>query len=1057
MAMVTAELLLTSTAFAAEPKPEPSRAALLGLAQQFVEKVSTGFERADDALMTPAEKRRRRYAVDIPDGEMLLLKVGVTSKRGGRRNKRPLYFAEPIIAIKQGDDVMASLSDFFNVAQFAINVKPAAGIAEGWYIRQSQKFLLDANTMTASIMMGTDKEKTLKLAKNDIVVEETDILIKSRVLNELFDLESEVILASQAINVKTNQNWPAIDKLERLRRQGREFLPPPALPRQEEPYKLVEIPNINVATTRSFSRSGEGEISRSSSHNLEAQGDLLGHTARILTSGSMDAGAKRFEELKAVFKRKSDKPDLLGWMKAHEYEFGDIGGVGVKATNRNPYMTSDPTIALEGEMTPGWDMELYNGLQYIGNIVNSDGTYRFEDVSLTPGANTFVIVQYGPLGERKEEELTVFSTPDLEGIDGGLYSVSVAATATDLWTRNPQESQDKYTPIVNGNYQWKLNNATVMKTGLSTSQKQGEQKTFTSLGVATYVGDTSLNADVKADVDVGSLQGSVAARRSLFGQNVGVGVNYVEEDFGSVSGAHVDSQYGFNASIRGRLPNLPVSYSANTNYSEDSSENINQRNRFSLSGRAGRFGISTNATQSINKNPNSESESTTGSTSLSGRLGRINWHATTDYNISPGAWVFNNYSLGMTRGLAKNLTGFLDLQNSPGSDMTSGTAGATWSAKHVRMSPKITYDTEDNLGVFLTSTFGLSYDSHGNNLLNDIIMRGEDPSNFGGVSAFVYLDHDGDFTFSEGDEPIQDAIVEAVHARSTATTNEHGKAFIYDIPANTVTDVKLNEFSFFDPYLISGFEGVSILPRAGHEAYVEFPVHNGGEMDGIIFAQPKRGKPRSLRNVHVMLYDMDGRLAQSAISSFDGFYLFQKIRPGRYYLIIDEKDAENFGFLRPLPEEIEFGYDGTIIYGHNIVLEKTSKEGPHDTPLNIGADYSDFININPSFNPDTVAGRAVVLNLGSYNSNLLMSLVWYKLKARYNMILGDATLLVEPKNSYASIETGLHTLRVRIDGYDMDNARQRCRALMARDLYCGVEIMPQINTHEEAGVNAHKG
>lgn len=1041
-------LLLTAQAGAAEPPPDAvPRAALLGLAKQFVDKVSAGFERADDYLMSPEEKRKKLYAVDIPDGELLLLKLGV--KREGDRNKRRhLKFDEPVVAIKQGDDVMVSLSDFFHVAQFAIEVKPADGIAEGWYIKKNQTFRLDAKALTAKV-----QGKEFKLSEGDVSVEETDILVRSKVLENLFDFESEVYLASQFMDVVSKQKWPALEKLERLHREGRKYLPPPVLPRQDIPYRYADVPNAYISTSRGFKRDGDGNIGHSASYRIETDGDLLGHTARILASGSFDPRLKKVDSARAVFGRKSEKPDLLGWMGAHEYEFGDVnGGVGIRATNRNPYTTSDPTTVIEGDMTQGWDAELYRGDQYMASISNSDGTYKFDDVPLSGGVNVFKILKYGPQGEVDEEEITIYSQPHLRGIEGGLYGVSVVAAATDLWRRNPKESVDKYTPVVDADYQWGLNDTTSMKATLSTSQQQREQKTFPGIGIASYLYGTFLNANMTADVD-GSYTASATARRSIYGQSVSAGATYAAEDYGSISGTEVPGKYSLSAAARGPLPYLPGTYALNTSYQEDEAGKVRMKNRVGLSTRAAGLGLSTSVEQDIAKTNGKSDETFNGSTFVTGNLWRANWRAGADYHIAPDGWSMEQYSLNVTRGIAKDISGYLELQNDPAADLTSGKAAVVWNGKYSRVTPSVSYDSANNLTALLTSNFGVSYDSY----TKDIVVRGKDYSKYGGVSAFVYLDRDGDNTFSDGDDPIQDAIVQAVHSHTAGTTDEKGEAFLFDLPANLITDVRLDEFSFFDPYMVPGTEGVSVMPRPGRETRIEFPVHNGGEMDGSVFVQPKNGKARSLRNIHVYLYDMDGRLAKSALTSFDGFYLFQKIHPGKYYLVVDESDAKNFGLTRPLPETIAFGYEGTIIYKHDVMLGKAERDGPGDIPLNVGADYGGYASMNPSFDPAILNGKSIVLNLGSYRSNLLMSLVWYRLKQRYDAIVGDATLLVDPAESFASLETGLHTLRAKLPGYDMEDAWNRCRALSARGLYCGVEVLPQIPKGREATVYTGKG
>ncbi len=1026
-------IFLSTPAFA---DTAPPRAALLDLARKFVNHVGGDFKQADDYLLSldPKARRRAQYKVEIPDGEMLLLQISIIDR------KNTLKFPEPVIAFKKGDDMMVSLSDFFRVADFAIEVSPAQGSAAGWYIRKNQTFRLDVKTLTATV-----QGKDVALAPGDIEAQETDILMKATVLGKLFDFKADIFPGAQAMNVETKQKWPAVEKYERLHRREGIKVPPPELPRLDDPYKVVSVPNMDISTSRSFQRSREGQISRSDSYDLVATGDMLGHTARITASGSVET---RLDEARITFKRQSENPDLLGGLHAREYEFGDIGsGVGLRATNRNPYKTSDVTAAIEGEMFPGWDADLYRGSQYVDNITNSDGTYRFEDVELSPGINNFTVRKYGPLGEIEEEEVNVYSSPRLQDTGGdGLYNVSVAAAQTDLWTKHEQHGVDKYTPVVDASYEWQAGENTAMNTSFSTSQQQGQQKTFTGLGVATYFKGTYLNANINTDMDT-AYTASAYARRSLWGQNVSVGVGYTGEDFGALGKSHTVDSYTLDASVRGRLPYVTGTYNAATSYTEDGKGNWTQLNRFGAGTRVNTIGISTDLSQTNTGSADgSSSGATSGQTSLTGRLLGLHWRAGTSYDIDP-EWSINSYNLDLSRGLAKNIKGNFSIQHDPNTDLNNEALSLVWSGKYVRMAPKITYDSQNNLGIFLNSNFGLAYNGYG----KDIIMRGKDMTEFGGVSAFVYLDRNGSNKFDEGDEPIHDAIVEAVQSFSSATTDEKGEAFIYDLKANTITDVRLNDNSFFDPYMVPGFDGVSVVPRPGHEARIEFPVHNGGEMDGTIYLQPLQGKVRALRNVRLGLYDADGRLKQSATTSFDGFYLFQKIHPGRYFLLIDEKDAKNFGFLRPLPEEISFGYEGTIIYGHNITVNKTAPDAPGDIPLSMGADYTGYAGMNPALDAAALAGKSIVLNLGSYNSSMLMSVMWYKIRSRYGAIVGDTKLLVEPNESYPDPDTNLNTLRVKLQGYDVEDALRRCRALMARGLYCGVEALPQMMKEAKAG------
>jgi hypothetical protein len=250
-----------------------------------------------------------------------------------------------------------------------------------------------------------------------------------------------------------------------------------------------------------------------------------------------------------------------------------------------------------------------------------------------------------------------------------------------------------------------------------------------------------------------------------------------------------------------------------------------------------------------------------------------------------------------------------------------------------------------------------------------------------------------------------------------------------------LTDINLDTETLQDPAWVSGFEGVSILPRQGYVASVEFPIHMSGEIDGTVFV--KGAGEHSLRNIPISLYNAKGDVEQTSITDAGGFYYFARVPPGRYFLILDEASARRGNFVRPEPQTIEIGYDGTVLYGNDIFVE----EGAGDIPSVIMADLEDYKARHPQID-FTQDNYDLVLNLGEYNSNLLMSVIWFKLKTRYAPIIASGDIFVPPAESRVDDKTGKHTLRVGLRGETIDGAYTRCRALMARDQFCKVEIYP---------------
>ena len=250
------------------------------------------------------------------------------------------------------------------------------------------------------------------------------------------------------------------------------------------------------------------------------------------------------------------------------------------------------------------------------------------------------------------------------------------------------------------------------------------------------------------------------------------------------------------------------------------------------------------------------------------------------------------------------------------------------------------------------------------------------------------------------------------------------------------------------------------MPREGNVVDIRFPVHISGELDGSVYARtvtlpeenvdqslgPVKGPaPVPLRNVSLTLYNAKGEVEQTSETDGGGFYYFPQIPPGRYLLIIDEESAHDGHFVRPEPQRIEIGYDGTIIYGNNIYVET----GGGDIPSTFVSDLKDYKAQHPHVD-FSEAEHDLVLNLGEYNSRLLMSVVWYKIQSRYPEIVRGGEIYVPPTESFANSRTGKHILRVGIDDTELSDAYDRCRALMARKQDCKVEIYPSYIKHQLA-------
>jgi hypothetical protein len=204
-------------------------------------------------------------------------------------------------------------------------------------------------------------------------------------------------------------------------------------------------------------------------------------------------------------------------------------------------------------------------------------------------------------------------------------------------------------------------------------------------------------------------------------------------------------------------------------------------------------------------------------------------------------------------------------------------------------------------------------------------LRADSGSSQGAVSARAFLDADADGCFSAGDSPLAGVRFKTDGSRLNAETGEDGVAWLPLSPYHRL-DLSLDEDTLSDPAWVAERQGVGLVPRPGAAWTVDFPVIETGEIDGTVSLRRGDGKQEA-SNVLLQLLGADGTVVQETKSQYDGFYLFEKVRPGRYTLRIAPDQLDRLR-LTATPErsEIHLG-GGEIRSGVDIVLASGPTSG----------------------------------------------------------------------------------------------------------------------------------
>lgn len=1004
----------------------------LALARAFVAKMKQGNNSADRFMDATGFGDVNQYN----DGETFLLQPLLNQK---------YRLDSYILTLIKSNKPLISMRDFVQAMEMAITIDVAGKKASGWYIKEDLKFSFDA---ADNKVISHDGEFELS---DQVLYEDDDIWVPAPELMQWFGLEQRIDLSTLELRVSSKIPFPIE---ARLSRRNNNFVnkgfEEPSLPYYKNEYKQSDIPVVDVSTNSSFRRENrDGLTSRNHTANIDTVGDFARGTLKTQTQMNNRDG---IASITANYKQESIDASLLGPLHARRLEVGDVittdvplasnvqRELGFRVTNTDSRLNfSRATTVISGSAIPGWDVELYRDTQKLGfTEVDETGFYKFEDVNLYQDDNNFRVVFYGPQGEVREENVYVPFDRNLLARKGGVYDVSVSFDGKNTYNKNLDriDNPDEGTLRLSALYEKPIVAGLSGSVGLSTFETDENRDAIVNAGLYSTLGQTLLNLDVSTD-DEGEMASDLVLRRNLAEHEFrntlkwrGAGFDGVRQ---SDNPLDLKTTYQNEFNVSGPFPiieDINPHYSLGSTYGWDNNGEDFLTSSVGLN--AGWRNISFNGDVLHQTASTMDQDRIDSRMDILTAIGNNRFRFGMNYNIKPNA-EFQSLIADYHRRVTEKVDAGFSVEKKPLQELTEYQASLDWQAGFIRISPRIVYDTNQSFFAGLNTRFGLVRDPH----TKKYKMYDTSLSSYGMMSAFVYLDKNGDGKFSEGDEPIRDAVVMAPQSGRRVKTDENGIALFNNMTSLRLTDVFIDSESFADPLWVVGYRGASVLPREGYVAELDFPVHMAGELDGNIYAAGEGGLQLPLRNMMINLYNDKGEIEQSAFSESDGFYYFGRIPPGRYLLMVDEQSAKNSNIIRPEPQRIEIGYDGTVIYSNDILVEK----GDKDIPVSIIANMQNYKDEYKDIDFDNGAYQTV-LNLGEYNSQVMMSLTWFKLQSRYGSIIRGAKIFELPSNTSLDQKSGKYILRVGIPGEGIDKSYKRCRALIARGLACRVEILP---------------
>lgn len=988
----TGQTVTLSMDESARREPALSEEDRLQLMQSFLEKMRPEYENLeaapevdplrDEALFTDPAFRDQDYTEtravldrDLPsvEGYTDLARAGIPEG-----SDEADLILQPIIdgtalsdifVLYRGGVTLIGLDSLFQAIDFPISVLAEEGTASGWFLREINRFEMSGHAqMTARV-----KNYRYTFPRENLVFEASDIFVPASYLKEWFGLDLTVEYRDQSMSIRSDHLLPIQERLARERSKGRMQIggiPEAELPLRIMNYELFGVPFVDAQVSTGYSKR-EDKSTTDLNYSLIGSGDLLKMSADYFVGGNDD---KALENLRVSLFRESMNGDLLGPLRATYFGVGDMtpqqvpiarnggSGLGVRISNHQLGTTSDrKTTTLRGNVQPGWDVELYRNEQLIEAITaKENGLYEFEDVPLYFGANDFKVVMFGPQGQVREVKSSVPLNSAAMSGGGLIYDVSVMRPNVDFSSVFEEEENSSDYLQFSSYLEKSLTGSAYVSAGFSNQQfDDGSSHGFAYAGANVFVGKAMLSANYVNDIKGGNAM-EFDATGLLGKQALRIGYDTFKDGFQKNSGDQSRINNVYSGGLSGPLLKFKkggMNYGLVGSYTQFVDDGTQAAAAFSLGGSYGRWMLSNNVQgmrlESFGQTTN---QNVTGSLTASRNYDRFRIRANATYSLDPEAELTGMtgdlYWTGWENKAFRVSGGYVPL-----SDKWSASAAMTWNVDRAAIVPGVKYNSDGDFEAQLMIRFGFGPDP-----FNGVIRRYDQGiSKTGSVAARIFEDKDMDGVYDEDEPLIEGAEITGIQARRKAVSGPSGIAYLTGLRRNVQTDIKLDDSTLLDPFWVSARPGASVNPRAGKMTLMDIPVITSTEVEGTIYLKQKSGNLVVGQNIPMILKDLTGRVVDTVNSTFDGFYLFTGVRPGRYLILPDPEYLKSRDIQDVLPLEISVVGDGEILSEQDF------------TALKEGAERF--------FLDEVVGGVPVrVIHLGNYNSPLSLKIIWLNIR-----------------------------------------------------------------------------
>lgn len=835
---------------------------------------------------------------------------------------------EAIPGYQFGHETFLPLGELARLLTLAITIRPDQGAADGFVLSEARSFSLNvAQSRVTLAGQSQSFDPALVSQQGD------EIYVASPLLAQWLPVDFDVDMSRLILQVKPRERLPLQERLERERMAGKAGVrtahKEPAYPRHAIPYRMLGVPFIDQTLGVGL-RAGNGREETTANYSAYLAGDLLGMESELFFSANQQEPQP---EVRFTLARRDPDAGLLGPLHARTVVFGS--GVAMPSVanvvSRTPTGTgygvsnhplTQPTSfdrhTLQGDLPPGWDVELYVNEALVGfQMARTDGRYLFEDQPLAYGANDFRLVFHGPLGQQRVEKQSFF--------------LEQSTTPPGAFYYNLGQHQDNAGQRRSvAQFEWGLSKYLAATAGV------------VSLPVLDGAGANSADGQQYRNVGLRAFWRTFIVSNDFFSSSNGGWLNEsgLKTRLGRVSLSYSLTQLNDfsselflpgtdplrwrdkvrldSAILSGWLPRLRTTLEWQRDQFQSGSTNL------ALSARVAGYLQRTSVSNQLTWQTSTAITTASGALQASRRVGVIGLNGQLSYSLEPQARL-ESLMLSADKLLHKAYLLNMGVVRSVSGHETLYTAGLNKSLGSYGLGLSTSYSSSGVFALGLQLFMGMSREPRQPQWRFDAQPKPDR----GSASVLVFMDNNGNGVMDSGDAPIENAAITVNGSRAPAQTDAAGIAWLDRLPIRQYVDIAVDAQTLEDPYWQPQLKGVSLVPRPGHVAELDFAVILTSEIDGTVYLVEKTSRT-GIGDVMIELLDADYQRVTAIKTSWDGYYLIPAVARGHYYLRVSPEQLKQFDLIDPGVREITILPDGKFISGADFWLRKKPAETEPD-------------------------------------------------------------------------------------------------------------------------------